>query len=231
MQNTGQLSRRQILAAAGFIGLATLTGCGSGEDGGDSKDLSKKQNGAMKDYRAGQQFKAAEPLSFSVLHNNNPVYPMKGDWLFWKEVTKRTGITLKPVDVPLADYEKKRSVLIGAGDAPFLIPKTYHPSEVAFVSSGAILPVSEYVHLMPNFRAKVKKWKLEPELDSIRQSDGKYYLLPGLHEKAKSGYSLSFRTDVLDKHGLTLPTTWDEVYDVLKALKQEYPGTYPWTDR
>ncbi|WP_406195972.1 extracellular solute-binding protein [Streptomyces sp. NBC_01017] len=231
MKNAGQLSRRQILAAAGFIGLATLTGCGGGEDGGDSKDLSKKQNGAMKEYRAGQQFKAAKPLPFSMLHNNNPVYPLKGDWLFWKEVTKRTGITLKPVDVPLADYEKKRSVLIGAGDAPFLIPKTYHPSEVAFVSSGAVLPVSEYVHLMPNYRAKVKKWRLEPELDSIRQSDGKYYLLPGLHEKAKSGYSLSFRTDVLDKLGLTLPTTWDEVYTVLKALRQEYPDTYPWTDR
>ncbi|WP_328422140.1 ABC transporter substrate-binding protein [Streptomyces sp. NBC_00443] len=231
MKNAGQLSRRQILAAAGFIGLATLTGCGSGEDGGDSKDLSKKQNGAMKEYRAGQQFKAAKPLSFSMLHNNNPVYPLKGDWLFWKEVTKRTGITLKPVDVPLADYEKKRSVLIGAGDAPFLIPKTYHPSEVAFVASGAVLPVSEYVHLMPNYRAKVKKWKLEPELDSIRQSDGKYYLLPGLHEKAKSGYSLSVRTDVLDRLGLTLPTTWDEVYTVLKALRQEYPDKYPWTDR
>lgn len=231
MNNTGQLSRRRMLAAAGFIGLATVTGCGSGDDGGDGKDLSKKQDGAMKNYRAGQQFKASQPLSFSVLHNNNPVYPMKNGWLFWKELTKRTGVTLKPVDVPLADYEKKRSVLIGAGDAPFLIPKTYHPSEVAFVSSGAILPVSDYVKLMPNFRDKVRKWKLEPELDSIRQSDGKYYLLPGLHEKAKSGYSLSFRTDVLDKHGLSLPTTWDEVHDVLTALKEEYPGKYPWTDR
>ncbi|MFD5158158.1 extracellular solute-binding protein [Streptomyces hawaiiensis] len=231
MKNAGQLSRRQILAAVGFTGLATVTGCGGGDDGGDGKDLSKKQDGAMKNYRAGQQFKASKPLSFSVLHNNNPVYPMKNGWLFWKELTKRTGVTLKPVDVPLADYEKKRSVLIGAGDAPLLIPKTYHPSEVAFVSSGAILPVSDYVKLMPNFRDKVRKWRLEPELDSIRQSDGKYYLLPGLHEKAKSGYSLSFRTDVLDKHGLSLPTTWDEVYDVLKALKEEYPGKYPWTDR
>ncbi|CAL9291863.1 ABC transporter substrate-binding protein [Streptomyces sp. SudanB52_2052] len=231
MQNAGQLSRRQILAAAGFIGLATVTGCGSGDDGGDTKDLSKKQNGAMKNYRAGQQFKASEPLAFSVLHNNNPVYPMKSGWRFWKEVTKRTGVTLKPVDVPLADYEKKRSVLIGAGDAPFIIPKTYHPSEVAFVSSGAILAVSDYVDLMPNFRDKVRKWKLEPELDSIRQSDGKYYLLPGLHERPKPGYSLSFRTDVLDRHGLGLPTTWDEVYDVLKALKEEYPGKYPLSDR
>ncbi|MFD8302086.1 extracellular solute-binding protein [Streptomyces sp. NPDC059690] len=231
MKNAGELSRRQILAAAGFVGLATLTGCGGGDGAADSEDLSKKRNGAMKEYRAGQRFKAAEPLSFSMLHNDNPVYPLKKDWLFWKEVTQRTGVTLEPLDVPLADYEKKRSVLIGAGDAPFLIPKTYHPSEVAFVSSGAILPVSDYTHLMPNYRAKVRKWKLEPELDSIRQSDGKYYLLPGLHERPKAGYSLSFRTDVLAKHGLSLPTTWDEVYDVLTALRAEYPGKYPWTDR
>ncbi|MDX2679910.1 extracellular solute-binding protein [Streptomyces sp. NY05-11A] len=231
MMNGKQLSRRQIMAAAGFIGLATLTGCGSGEDGGDSKDLSKKQNGAMKEYRAGQQFKASKPLSFSILHNNNPNYPMKNSWLFWKELTKRTGITLKPIAVPLSDYEKKRSVLIGAGDAPFLIPKTYHPSEAAFVSSGAILPVSEYVHLMPNFQDKVRKWKLEPELDSIRQSDGKYYLLPGLHERVRSGYSLSLRTDVLDRLGLSLPTTWDQVYDVFKAIKAEYPDRYPFSDR
>ncbi|MFG2575767.1 extracellular solute-binding protein [Streptomyces sp. NPDC048481] len=231
MKNAGQLSRRQMLSAAGFIGLAALTGCGGGGDGGDTKDLSKKRDGAMKEYRAGERFKASRPLSFSVLHNNNPVYPMKDDWLFWKEVTRRTGITLKPVAVPLSDYEKKRSVLIGAGDAPFLIPKTYHPSEVAFVSSGAILPVSDYVHLMPNFREKVRKWKLEPELDSVRQSDGKYYLLPGLHEKVKSQYSLALRTDVLDKLGLALPTTWDQVHDVFRAVKAEHPGLYPFSDR
>lgn len=229
--NTGQLSRRQILAAAGFVGLATLTGCGSGGDDGGSKDLSKKQNGAMENYQVGQQFKASKPLSFSMLHNDNPAYPMKTGWLFWKELTRRTGVTLKPVSVPLSDYEKKRSLLIGSGDAPFLIPKTYHPSEAAFVSSGAILPISEYVHLMPNFQDKVKRWKLEPEIDSIRQADGNYYLLPGLHEKLKSGYSLALRTDVLQKLGLATPTTWDEVYTVFKAIKAEYPDRYPFSDR
>jgi putative aldouronate transport system substrate-binding protein len=220
-----------MLAAAGFAGLAALTGCGSGDDQGDGKDLSKKRDGAMKEYRAGEPFKAAKPLSFSVLHNNNPVYPMKDDWLFWKEVTRRTGITLKPVAVPLSDYEKKRSLLIGAGDAPFLIPKTYPGAETPFVSSGSILAVSDYTHLMPNFRAKVKKWRLEREIDSLRQSDGKFYLLPGLHEKVKSNYSLALRTDVLDRLGLALPTTWDEVYEVFKALRAEYPGRYPFSDR
>jgi putative aldouronate transport system substrate-binding protein len=231
VKNQGQLSRRQILSAAGFIGLATLTGCGSGDDGGDNKDLSKKQDGAMKQYRVGDQFKAGKALTFSLLHNNMPNYPLKQSWLFWKELTRRTGITLKATTVPASDYDKKRSLLIGAGDAPLLIPKTYPGQETPFVSSGSVLAVSDYVHLMPNFQDKVKKWGLRPEVDSLRQSDGKYYLLPGLHEKVKSGYSLALRTDVLDRLGLALPTTWDEVYTVFRALKDEYPDRYPFSDR
>ncbi|MDG9727020.1 ABC transporter substrate-binding protein [Streptomyces sp. DH41] len=231
MKNAGQLSRRQVLAAAGFAGLAALTGCGSGDDGGDSKDLSKKRNGAMKEYRAGQRFKSSEPLSFSLLHLSNPNYPPKDDWLLWKELTKRTGVTLETTDVPLSDYEKKRSLLIGAGDAPLLLPKTYPGQETPFVASGSVLAVSDYVKLMPNFRDKVSRWKLEPEVDSLRQSDGKYYLLPGLHEKVKSSYSLALRTDVLDRLGLSLPSTLDETADVFRAIRSEYPDRYPFSDR
>ncbi|MEV7866370.1 extracellular solute-binding protein [Streptomyces sp. NPDC088124] len=231
MKNSGQLSRRSLLAAAGFAGLTVLVGCGSGEADGNAKDLARKQTGAMKKYGVGDQFKATEPLSFTILHNNMPTYPLKDDWLFWKELTRRTGVTLKATAVPYSDYEKKRGLLIGAGDAPFLIPKTYPGAETAFVSSGAILPVSEYAHLMPHFQDKVRKWGLAADLDSIRQADGKYYLLPGLHEKVKPGYSLVLRTDVLEKAGLDLPATWDEVHAVLKGLKEAHPDVYPFSDR
>ncbi|WP_329118524.1 ABC transporter substrate-binding protein [Streptomyces sp. NBC_01465] len=232
MNNTGQLSRRSLLAAAGFAGLAALTGCGSGDDGStDAKDLSKKRAGAMEKYGVGDQFKATKALSFTMLHNDMPAYPLKKNWLFWQELTKRTGVTITVTSVPLADFEKKKSLLIGAGDAPLILPKTYHPGEVPFVASGAILPLSEYVDLLPNFQDKVKKWKLEAELDAIRQSDGKYYILPGLHERVKPGYSLSFRTDILARHNLALPTSWDEVYEVLKALRAAYPDVIPFSDR
>ncbi|MGW2260350.1 ABC transporter substrate-binding protein [Streptomyces sp. NPDC001780] len=231
MKNSGQLSRRGLLAVAGFAGLAALSGCGGGEGDEGPADLSKKRKGAMDEYGVGDQFTAAGPLSFSILHNNMPTYPMKDSWLFWKEITRRTKVTFEPTAVPASDYEKKRSLMIGAGDAPWIIPKTYHPQETAFVSSGALLPVSEYTGLMPNFTAKVKAWGLEGELDSIRQADGRFYLLPGLHEKVRHGYSLALRTDVLERLGLKLPGTWDEVYDVLKAIKEEYPDRYPFSDR
>lgn len=230
-----QLSRRQLLSATGAaaLGLA-LAGCGSSGGSGkdDGKDLSGNKAAAMKKFGVGDQFKATAPVDFTLLYNNHPAYPLKKNWLFWSELKKRTNATFDLTAVPMSDYEKKRSLLVGAGDAPLIIPKTYPGQESPFVSSGAILPVSDYTDLMPNFRDKVAKWKLEGDLDTLRQADGKYYVLPGLHEAIWIDYTLAARTDVLEKQGLKTPTTWDELHTVLTALKKVTPaGSYPLSDR
>jgi putative aldouronate transport system substrate-binding protein len=222
--------RRSAVAAAAALALTLgLTACG--DDNEPGKDLSENMTAAMENYKAGDQFKATEPVKFSILLLNNANYPVKADWLFWQELEKRTNVTFEQVAVPGSDYNQKRSVLISAGDAPLIIPKTYHPDENAFVSSGAILPVSDYIDFMPNFKDKVEKWNLGPEINTLRQSDGKYYLLPGVHEKAWQDYSLVVRTDILTELGLQEPKTWDEVYSMLKAMKAKYPNQYPMTDR
>lgn len=116
----------------------------------------------------------------------------------------------------MSDYPQKRSLLISSGDAPLVIPKTYPGEEAAFVSSGAILPISDYIDLMPNFKDKVEKWGLEDELEGLRQEDGKYYVLPGLHEEVWPDYTLLVRTDVFEENNIAIPTTWDELYDAAK---------------
>ncbi|MEV0161389.1 ABC transporter substrate-binding protein [Nonomuraea fuscirosea] len=226
------ISRRQaIIGLSAFASLA-LTACGSDSEApAKGADMSANKAGAMASYGVGQQFKATEPVSFSMLYNNHPFYPIKNDWLFWQELTKRTNVTITPTTVPLSDYEKKRSLIIGAGDAPLIIPKTYHPQEEAFVASGAVLPVSDYFELMPNFKDRVAKWQLQPELNSIMQSDGRVYLLPGLHENVWVDYSFAVRTDILDKLKIEIPKTLDDFYAMLKAMKAEYPDLYPMTDR
>ncbi|MEG3636993.1 ABC transporter substrate-binding protein [Micromonospora palythoicola] len=221
--------RHAAAAAAVLLALGSVTACG--DDSSDSEDLSENRAGAMENYAVGTQFKATEPLSFSVLYNNHPNYPLKEDWLFWTELKSRTNVSLEKVAVPLSDYNQKRSLLIGAGDAPLLIPKTYPPDVHAYVSSGAILPVSDYLDLMPNFKDKIEKWNLKPEIDTLRQQDGKFYLLPGLHEKPWHEYSLAVRTDILEELNLQVPKTWDEVYTMLKAMKAAYPDVYPFSDR
>jgi putative aldouronate transport system substrate-binding protein len=223
--------RRAAVVAAGVLTLALAAACDSGGDSNANEALSGNRAGAMADFKAGDQFKATESVKFSIMVLSNAAYPYKADWTFWSELTKRTNVTLDPVVVPGSDYNQKRSVMVAAGDAPFIIPKTYRPSEEAYIASGAILPVSDYIDLMPNFKEKVARAKLDPELNTMRQLDGKYYLLPGTHEKPWQDYSIAIRTDILEQLNLQAPKSWDELYTVLKAMKAAYPNVIPFSDR
>jgi putative aldouronate transport system substrate-binding protein len=227
-----QVSRRQLLtaAAAGAASLA-LAGCGSDDDSKKDQGLSGNRTGAMDKYGVGDQFKATEPLSFPLMLLSNPGYPYKSDWAFFSELTKRTNVTLQPTVIPLSDYNQKRSVMVSAGNAPTIIPKTYHPDEEAYIASGAILAVSDYLDLMPNFKDQVAKWNLQGDLDQLREADGKFYLLPGLHQDVWTDYSLAIRTDILQKLNLQVPQTWDDLHTVLTAMKAAYPDQYPFSDR
>ncbi|MFV2084094.1 extracellular solute-binding protein [Micromonospora sp. LOL_021] len=222
---------RHAAVAAGVLALSlSIAACGSDGDT-EAADLDGNRVGAMESYGVGDQFTATEALSFSLLYNNHPNYQIDKEWMFWEELTERTNVSLETVEVPLSDYEQKRGLLIGAGDAPFIIPKTYPGQESAYVSSGAILPVSDYVDLMPHFQDKVAKWNLQGDIDSLRQQDGKYYLLPGLHEDVWTDYTIAVRTDILAELGLEEPATWDEFREMLRAMKAAYPDVYPMSDR
>jgi len=230
------LSRRQMLAGtAGAAGIAALSlaGCGSDDSGSKTdKSLDGKRVGAMDKYGVGDQFKATQPVSFSIMMLSNAAYPYKEDWPFLKELSTRTNVSLKSTVIPGSDYNQKRSVAVSGGDAPFIIPKTYHPDEEQYIAGGAILPVSEYLDLMPNFKDQVKKWNLQGDIDSsLRQADGKFYLLPGLHEDVWVDYSLAIRTDILTKLNIPIPQTWDDVHKMLTAMKTAYPDVIPFSDR
>lgn len=223
--------RRGAAVAVTTAAALALSACGSGGEGSGPADLTGKDVGAMAEYGVGQQFRATEPLQFSILYSDHEAYPIQDDWLLWQELQERTNVTFAPVVVPRSDYEEKRSLVIGAGDAPMIIPKTYPGQEEPFVASGTILPVSDYLHLMPNFQAKVQQWDLGAHLDTLRQADGKFYVLPGLHEDVWQDYTIGMRTDVLAELGLQPPRTWDELRDVLAAIKAAHPDSYPLSDR
>jgi putative aldouronate transport system substrate-binding protein len=231
-----QPSRRQFLAVAGASAATTaaalaLAACSSNPPAPGGGSTSKNQTGAMKNFGVGTQFKATAPLTFSILMLSNPAYPYNANWLFFQDLKKMTNVSFNPTVVPYADYTTKQATLINAGQAPMIIPKTYPGQEDQFVAGGAILPVSDYVHLMPNFQDKVSKWNLQGDVDTLRQADGKYYLLPGLHQQVWVDYTMGVRTDLLDKYKIPTPGTVAQVEAMLTTLKDENPGHYPFSDR
>lgn len=223
-------SHRSFASKALLLSLivAILAAC-TDKTGGKEAEIQDK--GAMETYAVGDTFKATEPFDLSILYSDQPAYPYKQDWMLFAKIKEMTNVTLKPTIVPMSDYSQKRSLLISSGDAPLVIPKTYPGEESAFVASGAILPISDYIDLMPNFKDKIEKWDMESELEGLRQEDKKYYVLPGLHEAVWPDYTLIVRTDIFEKHNIAIPTTWDELYTAMKQLKQEYPDVTPFSDR
>lgn len=228
------LSRRRFLALTGGGATAlALAGCTTKAPGATPTDtaLSGNEAGAMTDYTIASQFKATEPLNFSIAMLSNPSYPYNGAWPFFKDLKNMTNVSLSSTVIDLSDYNTKIGLMIGAGDAPMIIPKTYHPAEEQYISSGAILPVSDYLDLMPNFTNTVSEWNLDGDLDQLRQADGKFYVLPGLHQQVWVDYSLAVRADILKQQNLAIPKTWNDVTTLLRGLKAAYPDKYPISDR
>jgi putative aldouronate transport system substrate-binding protein len=222
---------------AGTLAL-TLVACGGADEategeseGVDASELEGKDVGAMDDYEVGTTFVATEPVELPMLYRDHPAYPLQDDWLILETIEERNNVTFDITTAPLSDWDQRRALLIGAGDAPHLIPVSYPGQEAQYVASGALLPVSDYLDLMPNFTEKVEAWDLGEEIDQLRQEDGKFYLLPGLLQSPRPDYTIAMRMDVLDELGLEQPTTWDEFAETLAAIKEAKGGNYVFSDR
>ncbi|QAY69868.1 extracellular solute-binding protein [Xylanimonas protaetiae] len=230
--------RRSSAAVATVATLAlALTACSSGGDNDaaandtpaaspSAEELIKPEQsvGAMEDFKVGTTFKATEPVDFSLMYRDHPNYPVKEDWEFFTALKANQNVSFTRTDIPLSDWDNKRALLFGAGDFPDITSVMYPGQESQFVASGALLPVSDYLQYMPNFSDKVEKWGLSGELDALRQSDGKFYLLPGLREVPDVQYTVCPNDDMWKAAGITEdPKTWDEFAADLKKVKDANP--------
>ncbi|MFC7376782.1 MULTISPECIES: extracellular solute-binding protein [unclassified Brachybacterium] len=222
-------SRRSFvgLSAAAFGSLA-LASCGSGT--GEEVDIESQNVGAMEDYAADMQFKATEPIQVSMLWTDWPDVGVKDTWRIFEHIKELTNVEITLTHIPFSDHEEKRSLLISAGDAPTLIPLVYTGEDSPFVSSGAVVPLSDYADKMPNFQKYVEEWDLGEMIENIKQSDGKYYMVPGFQEVSVPMFSLVVRKDVFEEVAGGVPDTWDELREALLLIKEKYPDSVPLAD-
>lgn len=225
---TALTSRRSFVGLTAAAGSLALAACGGSSD--EEVDAGSQDLGAMDSYEAGQQFKATEPITLSILWTDWPEQPVTETWKVFDHIEELTGVRFELTHVPFSDNVEKRSLLISAGDAPDVIPLIYRGDETPFVTSGAILPMSDYVEHMPHFRKYVEEWELTEMIANLRQADGKYYMLPGLQEVWVPSFSLIIRTDVREEVGIGIPSTWEEVHEGLVLIKEKYPDSLPLAD-
>ena len=155
-----------------------------------------------------------------------------------KEILRdRFGIEYEWVYVPRNEVDTKLPVMFASGDFPEQLHMNWNwnvsPQRVMMLNhipGGFFVAVDDYLDRMPNYRAQWSDEEWEFMRSLMSAGDGKMYVLPTKYPwPLDRGYM--YNETEFNKLGLQFPSTTDELLEVLRAFKVEYPESVPWTHK
>lgn len=162
----------------------------------------------------GSTFAADTAKITAIDHTYGNPPPSDGPGL--KMINERFDVNYQPTFVPEASYTEKLTAVVASGDIPDIM---YSPGDSNFykwAGQGAFLALDDFIEQYPSF-------KLVPSLTlNAGRVNGKVYAIPQYYPP----YSLtpSIRQDWLDKLGLKMPTSYDELKQVALAFTKQDPS-------
>lgn len=174
---------------------------------------------------------AEEPITISLYYSDNSTLPFRADWPALKEIQEKYNVVLNIEPIPIADYTTKVGLALSTGEnAPDVILGTSTAGQNASLAlNGAAVAISDYADWTPNFNARVAEFGLEADVEQLKLGDGKRYYMPQLYDKPFYDGGLVLRQDYLEAKGFAAPKTFDDLYEILKAYKADYPESLPLT--
>lgn len=179
-----------------------------------------------------------KPITIRVLSASRPDVTLGNHQRIFQELEKRTNIHLEWEFLPVDEdsMNAKFHAIVASGDIPDVLHIEYLSEGIYAVNrygqQGIFLALNDLIDQYgPNIKATYNN-PLAGEIlpyksnvwGEITASDGKIYSLAGISASNAIGAVWAIRTDWLDKLGLKIPTTTDELYNVLKAFKTRDPN-------
>lgn len=193
-----------VVVAAAIV----IAGCSGGGDSGspDSSSGSTAENGGKVKLKA-------------IITKHPLTKPLKDmEWL--QKAEDDAGVDIEWQEIT-ADWGQKKGTMLASGDVPdfFVGPNVITDADFAQFQ-GLFLDLSDSLDQMPNVQQMFDE---KPETRQIAtQADGNIYGLPKYQRFWPETASRQFiNKKWLDNLGLDMPTTWDELYDVLVQFKEK----------
>lgn len=226
-----------FLAAA--MAMSVMTGCGS--NGGsasenDSKSSEskpaeeskeeKEESDAGAESAGGEEasggsitFPLAETMEFTSFSGMNQSYTLP-DTLAMQEAMSRANINITFDSVLSADLTEKRNLMLASGEYPDMLFKSGigMGDLTKYGGQGILIPLEDLVHeYMPNLTAKLD------EIDGwqyLTSPDGHIYSIPEISARGEINL-FWLNKKWLDNLSLEEPKSMDDLYEVLKAFKEQ----------
>lgn len=170
-------------------------------------------------------FPLKENMELSVMYVlGNASYPVT-DNIAWKHLQEIWNITFNTTEFAPAEATEKMNLLMSSGEYSEVLFKANKIDINQYGMDGILIPLEELIkEYMPNLCALLDErdgWK------DIAAADGHVYSLPNFTRtdpNQSNGMYWWINKGWLDKLGLEMPDTPEELYDVLKAFKEKDPN-------
>ncbi len=184
-----------------------LTGCsGAGDDHNESAESPGDASG--------------KKVKLTALITKHPLTKPLAEMEWLQKVEEAAGVEIEWQEIT-ADWGQKKGTMLASGDTPdlFIGPNVITDADFAQFQ-GLFQDLSSMLDQAPNVQTMFNE---KPDTKVIAtQSDGKIYGLPKYQRFWPASASRQFiNQQWLDNLGLGMPTTWDELYEVLVAFKEK----------
>lgn len=212
-----------------------LTACGGGQS---------KAKGESKDTKASEKVEVSKPteglssmfplkekvtLTYFISENSSMAATMKSynEVEFFKELEKKTNVH---IEFNHNESDNALALMIAGGDLPDMINAKFGmlPGGVPSLLEDDI--IADLSTIIPKYAPNYYDWlqKNPDENKAFKLDDGTMYQFVGFNGNWEDQKVVNFlikgsqiRQDWLDKVGMSMPTTTDELYQVLKAFKEQ----------
>lgn len=234
-----------VLIVAILILSMILSGCTSGssssqnsESSGQSTESSSQSSSAPESQSSEEESSASTtsedsavsgeflcsdtPLELTAHIHWGNVYVLSDDWKVTNEAAKLTNISLQGTASPMeTDSTEAFNLMIAGQDIPDLVGGNRDLIN-HYGMEGAFMPLNDLIEqYAPDFKKVLDE---HPEvLGAITAADGNIYQIPFMNERVVSE-AWFIRQDWLDTLNLEIPTTVDELHDVLTAFVNDDPN-------
>ncbi|WP_410795801.1 ABC transporter substrate-binding protein [Paenibacillus sp. J5C2022] len=168
-----------------------------------------------------------EQVTLKVMVRGNPLVEDFATNEFTKWYEEKTNVHIEWEVVPEQSMQEKLNLVLAGGDLPDVILglNVTPAQQMIYGSEGSFLPLND---LIAEHGVQTKKlFEQYPEVEkAITAPDGNIYGLPEINQcyHCSMSQKMWIYQPWLDKLGLDMPTTTDELYDVLKAFKEQDPN-------
>ena len=203
------------------LAVSTLAGCAkTNKEGGseptttgETADTSTKEIGSV-------TFPLAEPVTMSMFAIMNAEYDLADNATF-KSVEETSNVKWEVQSSMGGDLAEKKGLLFASNKYPDVFYKAGLSTQELekYGKQGILLPLNNLIdQYAPNLKRVLEEYNAK---DYITSSDGNIYALPEIGLKSPSGAVLFFNQAWLKNLGLEEPKNLDELYNVLKAFKEQ----------